>query len=366
MKVNFLDLKKSYQEQKIEFDDAFKRVMDSGWFISGTELQKFEEEFASYIGTKYCLGVGNGLDALVLVLRSLDIGPGDEVIVPATTFIATWLAVSQVGATPIPVEPALLGFNISADEIEKAITPKTKAIIPVHLYGQACNMEQIMKLANAKKIPILEDAAQAQGAITNGSKVGSFGIAAGWSFYPGKNLGAFGDAGAITTNDEGVYHRVKALRSYGSLKKYYHEFAGVNSRLDELQASFLRVKLKYLNENNSRRQSIAKIYDKALNSSQIMKPDFKEDGSNVWHLYVIRTKKRDALAEYLKSKDIEVVIHYPVAVHKSGAYKDKFANARFARSEAISDEVLSLPIDPNLEDEQVRYVAQQVNLFFNL
>ena len=266
--MKFLDLQAAYHELKPEFDVAYQRVMNSGWYILGQEVEAFEAEFAEYCQTQYAVGVGNGLEALELLLKAYDIGPGDEVIVPSNTYIATWLAVSYVGATPVPVEPILSTCNINPDFIEAAITPKTKAIMPVHLYGQPADIQPIMALAEKHDLVVIEDAAQAQGALYQGEKVGSLGHAAGFSFYPGKNPGAFGDAGAITTNDQAIAEKVKILRNYGSEKKYHNQVKGVNSRLDELQAAFLRVKLAKLDEWNLRRQQVAAQYQKGLSGAR--------------------------------------------------------------------------------------------------
>lgn len=360
MKVPFLDIKASYLELKEEFDAAYHRVMDSGWVLLGHETEALEQEFAAYCKAKHCVAVGNGLDALQLVLRAWDVGPGDEVIVPAHTFIATWLAVSNVGATPVPVEPDEQTYNIDVNRIEAAITPKTKAIIPVHLYGQPADMDPIMALAANHGLKVLEDNAQAQGARYKGKRTGGLGHAAATSFYPGKNLGAFGDAGAVTTNDDDLADRVRMLRNYGSKVKYQHELAGVNSRIDELQAAFLRVKLAHLDEWNNRRKSLAELYlsQCACLSPHIVVPFVPEWAEPVWHLFVVRSRERDALQKHLQGQGIQTLIHYPVPAHLSGVYKCLgILEGSLPLCERFSAEVLSLPIGPNLESTQVLWIA---------
>ena len=351
--IPFLDIKASYLELKDEFDAAYRRVMDSGWVLLGKETEALEREFAAYCEAKHCIAVGNGLDALQLVLRAWDIGPGDEVIVPAHTFIATWLAVSNVGATPVPVEPNERTYNIDVHRIEAAITAKTKAIIPVHLYGQPADMDPIMALAAKHGLKVLEDNAQAQGARYKGKRTGSLGHAAATSFYPGKNLGAFGDAGAVTTNDDDLADRVRMLRNYGSKVKYQHELAGVNSRIDELQAAFLRVKLAHLDEWNARRKKITSLYLSQLSSlnAQLILPFVPDWADPVWHLFVVRHPRRDALQEHLTAEGIQTLIHYPVPAHRSGAYAYLGIPASsLPLCERLSAEVLSLPISPQMTE----------------
>jgi dTDP-4-amino-4,6-dideoxygalactose transaminase len=338
--------------------------MRSGWYVLGKEVEAFEQEYAAYCGTKYCVGVGNGLDAMHLALRAWGIGPGDEVIVPSNTYIATWLAVSHAGATPVPVEPDRRTYNLDPSLIECAITPRTKAILPVHLYGQAAEMDPIMALANKYGLKVLEDAAQAQGARYKGRRAGALGHAAGHSFYPTKNLGAFGDAGAVTTDDEDLADRVRTLRNYGSKKRYFNEFKGVNSRLDELQATFLRVKLGKLDEWNARRQGVAEFYLSHLSTlgTQLVLPHVPDWASPVWHLFVVRHPQRDALQSMLAAAGIGTIIHYPVAPHLSRAY----ANAQISRgSQPVAEElaatVLSLPLGPHLTKEQMEEVAACIN-----
>jgi dTDP-4-amino-4,6-dideoxygalactose transaminase len=365
-KVPFLDIKASYLELKDEFDAAYHRVMDSGWVLLGQETQAFEREFAAYCEATHCVAVGNGLDALQLVLRAWDIGPGDEVIVPSHTFIATWLAVSNVGATPVPVEPHEKTYNINVELIEAAITPRTKAIIPVHLYGQPADMDPIMELAAKHGLKVLEDNAQAQGARYKEKRTGSLGHAAATSFYPGKNLGAFGDAGAVTTNDEDLADKVRMLRNYGSKVKYQHELQGVNSRIDELQAAFLRVKLAYLEEWNDRRKSIAALYLSQLSSlnSQLVLPFVPEWASPVWHLFVVRHNKRDKLQQYLTEHGIQTLIHYPIPAHRSGAFSNLgHREGSLEVCERLSREVLSLPIGPQLKPDDAESVVGALTRF---
>jgi len=358
--ILFLDIKASYLELKEELDEAYKRVMDSGWYIQGEELKAFESEFAEYCNVKYCIGVGNGLEALHLILRAMDIGVGDEVIVPSNTFIATWLAVSYAGATPVPVEPNERTYNIDTTRIEAAITKRTKAIMPVHLYGQPADMEPILEIANRYKLKVIEDAAQAHGARYKGKRVGSLGDAAGFSFYPGKNLGAYGDGGAVTTNDSLIAEKVRMLRNYGSQIKYRHDYKGVNSRLDELQAAFLRVKLRHLEEWNVRRIRLVESYNKRLACTNLIIPEVPEGFDSVYHLYVIRTSDRDMLQDRLKQAGIETLIHYPVPPHKQGAYS-QINDVCLPVSESLAREVLSLPIGPHLSLKEVEEVSNQIS-----
>ncbi|HTY87901.1 MAG TPA: DegT/DnrJ/EryC1/StrS family aminotransferase [Candidatus Acidoferrum sp.] len=362
MKVPFLELKPAYVELRNEFDAAYHRVMESGYYLLGRELEAFEVEYATYCGAKCCVAVGNGLDALHLILRAYEIGAGDEVIVPAHTFIATWLAVSYAGAVPVPVEPDIRTGNLDPASIAAAITPKTRAVMPVHLYGQPADMDPIMALARQHGLKVIEDSAQAQGARYKGRRTGSLGDAAGHSFYPGKNLGAFSDAGAVTTNDAELADRVRTLRNYGSSKKYFHDHKGFNSRVDELQAAFLRVKLGHLDEWNARRRMMATRYlaelAEAPELTQPLVPDWAEP---VWHLYVVRHAQRDELQQKLAAAGIGTLIHYPVAAHLSGAYSDRqFARGTFPVAETLADTVLSLPLGPHLAKEQVDAVIEEV------
>ncbi len=355
MKVPFLELLPTYLELKDEFDTAYKRVMASGWYVLGKELEAFELEFANYCGTKHCIGVGNGLDALHIILRAMNIGRGDEVIVPSNTYIATWLAVSHAGATPIPVEPDERTFNIDTERIEAAITERTKAIIAVHLYGQTADMDQINHIASKYGLRVIEDAAQSQGARYKGIRSGCLGHAAGHSFYPGKNLGAFGDAGAITTNDDELADRISQLRNYGSKVKYRHDFKGFNSRLDEIQAAFLRVKLARLDEWNKRRGQIAAEYLSACSTLRgITLPYVPPWADPVWHLFVIKHPQREKLQSLLLESGIGTLIHYPYPAHRSGAYEgeeDLYDSLPTALN--LASTVLSLPIGPHLSSEQV-------------
>jgi dTDP-4-amino-4,6-dideoxygalactose transaminase len=362
MKIPFLELKPTYDEIRDDLDSAYHRVMDSGWYLLGNEIESFEAGFAKYCEAKHCVAVGNGLDALHLTLRAYDIGAGDEVIVPTNTFIATWLAISYAGATPVPVEPDPKTFNLDPGRIQAALTRQTKAIMPVHLYGQPADMDPIMSIACKHGLKVIEDNAQAQGARYKGRRTGSLGHAAGHSFYPGKNLGAFSDAGAVTTNDGDLAGRIRTLRNYGSKKKYYNDVKGFNSRLDELQAAFLRVKLKKLDEWNDRRRSVAALYLTELrNAANLALPFVPEWAEPVWHLFVVRHPKRDALQQKLAAADIGTLIHYPVPVHLSGAYSDgKWLRGSFPMAEELSDTVLSLPMGPHLAKEQTRFVAAEV------
>jgi dTDP-4-amino-4,6-dideoxygalactose transaminase len=363
--IPFLDLRAAYLELKQDLDLAYEQVMDSGWYILGDEVDSFEKDFAQYCGAKYCIAVGNGLEALHLILRGFDIGNGDEVIVPANTYIASWLAVSYAGAKPVPVEPFIGTYNINPDLIRQAITIKTKAIMVVHLYGQPVDMQPIWEIANEYGLKIIEDSAQTHGGTCDGIKSGALGHAAGFSFYPGKNLGAFGDAGAIVTNDHRLYERVKILRNYGSEKKYFNQEKGFNSRLDPLQAAFLKVKLRYLDEWNSRRENLAKIYAENLAASKMITlPVIPSNISPKWHIFAVRCSKRDELQKYLASKGIGTLIHYPIPPHLSGAYQDlNYRAGDFPISEEIARTILSLPIGPHLQTEDALYVCEQITAF---
>ncbi|MDA5192505.1 DegT/DnrJ/EryC1/StrS family aminotransferase [Govanella unica] len=354
MTVPFLDLKATYLELKDEFDAAYARVMDSGWYILGDEVEAFEQEFAAYCGTRHCIGVANGLDALMLVLRAWEIGPGDEVIVPSNTYIASWLAVTYVGATPVPVEPDITTYNLDPDLIEAAITPRTRAIMPVHLYGQPADMDRINAIARKHNLKVLEDSAQAHGSRYRGRRAGSLGDASGFSFYPGKNLGAFGDGGAITTDDAALAERVRMLRNYGSRVKYHNELQGVNSRLDPLQAAFLRVKLPHLDNWNARRKAIAQAYLTALSNSPLILPTVPDWAEPVWHLFVVRTQDRERIRQQLQTADVSSMIHYPVPPHLQPAYADlEMTSGALPIAETIHNEVMSLPIGPHLPTEQL-------------
>jgi dTDP-4-amino-4,6-dideoxygalactose transaminase len=365
MKVPFLDLKPAYDELRGELDGAYRRVMESGQYLLGPELEQFEAEFAAYCEAKFCIGVGNGLDALHLILKAYGIGAGDEVIVPTNTYIATWLAVSYRGATPVPVEPDSQTFNIVAGGIEKAITAKTKAIIPVHLYGQPADMDAIMGVAREHGLKVIEDSAQAQGARYKGRRTGSMGDVAAISFYPAKNIGAIGDAGAVTTNDGEVADRVRMLRNYGSKKKYENERRGYNSRLDELQAAFLRVKLRKLDQWNERRRAVASRYLNELSGVLGLKlPCAPEWAEPVWHLFAVRHRQRDKLQAALTAASVGTLIHYPIPPHLSGAYAEAGWKAGdFPVAEEIARTELSLPIGPHLGVKEQEIVIQALREF---
>lgn len=362
--VAFLDLRETYLEIKDELDAAARRVLDSGWYILGREVQAFEEAFAAYCGVRHCVGVGNGLEALQLILRAYGITAGDEVIVPANTYIATWLAVSGATATVVPVEPVERTFNLDPARIEAAITPRTKAILPVHLYGQTAEMEAIVEVARRRGLKVVEDAAQAHGAGFGGRQAGALGDAAGWSFYPTKNLGAYGDAGAITTNDDELARQVRLLRNYGAREKYYNDVKGINSRLDEMQAALLGVRLRHLDEWNARRARIAAIYLEGLRDTELMLPQVAAGAEPAWHLFVVRSRQRDALQEHLKAQGVQTLIHYPVPPHLQQAYADLgLKEGTYPISEAIHREVVSLPMGPHLSVDNAHRVVEAVRSF---
>lgn len=367
MNVPFLDLSAPYQELKSELDSAYQRVMESGWFIMGAEVEAFEREFAAYCGVKHCIGLGNGLEALHLILRAYGIGEGDEVIVPANTYIATWLAVSYSGAVPVPVEPDSHTYNLDPHLLEAAITRKTKAIMPVHLYGQPTEMDPILQVAEKYNLKVIEDAAQAHGALYKGRLSGSLAQAAGFSFYPGKNLGALGDAGAIVTNDDTLADQVRMLRNYGSKVKYYHDVKGFNSRLDEMQAAFLRAKLTHLNAWNERRQKIAAYYlDHLADLPGLILPYAPAWIAPVWHIFAIQTPHRDALQQFLKSKSVGTLIHYPVPPHLSKAYAELgLTKGAFTITETIASSELSLPMGPHLSLDEAKYVVNMIREYFS-
>jgi dTDP-4-amino-4,6-dideoxygalactose transaminase len=346
---------------KSEIDEAVHRVLKSGWYLLASDLASFEDGFARYAGAKHCIGVANGLEALHLSLRAMDVGPGDEVIVPSNTYIATWLAVTHAGATLVPVEPDERTFNLDPALIEAAVTKRTKVILPVHLYGQAADMEPIMKIARRQGIRVVDDAAQAHGACYRGSKVGALGDVTAWSFYPTKNLGALGDAGAVTTDDDDLADRMRVLRNYGSRVKYVNEVPGYNSRLDELQAAVLTVKLAHLDRWNVRRAWIAQRYLEDLSETELKLPYVPEDSHPSWHLFVIRAPHRDSLQQYLRDQGIQTLIHYPIPPHLQEAYAQlQMREGSFPRSEAIHREVLSLPIGPHMSESQVDRVVEAV------
>lgn len=357
MNIPFLDLKATYLELKPEIDAAIKRVLDSGWYILGEEVSAFEQEYATYCGAKHCVGLANGLDALHLALSALGVGSGDEVIVPSNTYIATWLAVSHCGATPIPVEPDPATYNLDPMRIEAAITPRTKIILPVHLYGQPADMTPILAIARKHGLKVLEDGAQGHGARYKGKRLGAHGDVVTWSFYPGKNLGAFGDGGAITTNDEEIAERIRVLRNYGSRVKYVNEVRGFNSRLDPMQAAVLRVKLIVLDTWNARRAEIASRYQKGLANIGLNLPFVPEWSEPAWHLYVVQHPQRDALQKKLGEIGIGTLIHYPIPPHLQRAYATAgYAKGQFPIAEQMANQLLSIPMGPHLEPEDVEKV----------
>ena len=359
--VPFLDLQSIQLEQRDQLAAAFERVLNSGWYVLGDEVKRFEHEYAAYCGARFAVGVANGLDALSLVLRALDIGPGDEVIVPSNTYIATWLAVSHVGATPVPVEPDPRTFNLDPARIAAAITPRTRALLPVHLYGQPADMKAILEIARRHRLHVLEDGAQAHGARLRGERLGAHGDAVAWSFYPGKNLGALGDGGAVTTNDQALAERLHELRNYGSKVKYHNDVIGYNSRLDELQAAFLRAKLPHLDAANRRRTDIAQRYLKGLAGLDLVLPAVADFTEPAWHLFVVRHRSRDALAQRLRELGVATMIHYPVAPHRQPAYAELgMAQGSLPISEAMHDQVLSLPIGPTQSDAATDRVIDAV------
>ncbi len=364
MQIKYSSFLPIERELEDEFREAFTRVFKNSWYIKGREDEAFEKAFANYCCVDFCVGVGNGLDALMLSLKALDIGTGDEVIVPSNTYIATALAVTYVEATPVFVEPNIRTFNIDPASIEQAVTKRTKAIMPVHLYGQACDMDPIIKIAEKFGLFVVEDCAQAHGATYKGKRVGSFGDVAGFSFYPGKNLGALGDAGAVVTNNKELADKVKALGNYGSDYKYHHIYKGNNSRLDELQAAFLSVKLAHLDRMNKERRRIASIYTNRITNPKIITPSVLKDVEPVWHIYAIRCKERDALEEYLNRKGIETNKHYPIPMHLQECYKDfNISKGDLPIAEEISQTELSLPMYYGMTDDELQYVIEAINEF---
>lgn len=364
MKIPFVTFLPMEKELSAELRGAFERVFQRSWYIGGVEDEAFEKAFAAYCDRKYCIGVGNGLDALMLALKALDIGEGDEVIVPSNTYIATALAVTYVGATPVFVEPDIRTFNMDPTRIEAAITPKTRAIMPVHLYGQPCDMDPIMEIAKKHGLRVVEDCAQAHGALYKGRKVGTFGDAAGFSFYPGKNLGALGDAGAVVTDNKELAEKIRALGNYGSDYKYHHIYKGNNSRLDEVQAALLSAKLPHLERMNEARRTIARKFTEGIYNPRVITPYVPEDCTCVWHVYGIRCAQRDALEQHLNAKGIGTNKHYPIPMHLQECYRDlNIPRGALPIAEEISQTQLSLPLYYGMTDEEIRYVIDAVNEF---
>ena len=364
MNIPFLNFQPMHEQIRSEMHQAFSDVYDSYWYVMGEKLQTFEASYAKYNQTKYCVGVSNGLDALILALQALNIGKGDEVIVPSNTYIASVIAITTVGATPVFVEPRIDTYNINPELIEQKITKRTKAIMPVHLYGQACEMDYIMKLAEAYDLYVVEDNAQAHGSSYNGKLTGSFGHANGVSFYPGKNLGALGDAGAVTTNKEEIAEKIKALRNYGSHKKYHNDYVGLNRRLDELQAALLSVKLQYLNDWTQERKEIAKTYNEILVGSNLILPKLASNADHVYHLYVVRTSKREELQEHLNNKGVGTLIHYPIPPHLQKAYKYLgYKKGDFPIAEELANTSISLPLWVGIEKNQLETISNLIKKF---
>lgn len=364
MNISFLSLNKMHECIEKDIYIKFQEIYKNNLFLKGSETERFETEFADFCGASYCVGCGNGLDALYLILKALEIGNGDEVIVPSNTFIATALAVTYCGATPVFVEPDLDSYNMDTQKIEEKINSRTKAIIAVHLYGQAADMKEIKEISEKYHLKLIEDCAQAHGAYYKGQKVGTFGDAAGFSFYPGKNLGALGDAGAVITNDGNLAKKVRAFGNYGSYEKYKHVYAGNNSRIDEMQAAFLRIKLPYLDTWNQYRQMVAAQYLKQISNHMIVLPKILADRNHIWHIFAIRCKQRDNLQNYLRSNGIETNIHYPIPIHQQGAYVGiGLHDAAYPNACLISETELSLPIYYGMTEEEIQYVIDTINQF---
>lgn len=358
--IKFLDLHKINERFRNEIDERITQVLDSGWYILGEQVRVFEKNFANFCGVKHCIGCANGLDALNLIIKGFGFTDGDEIIVPANTYIASILAISQNGCKPILVEPDINTYNINPDLIEQKITDKTKAIMVVHLYGQAVEMEKIWDIAKRYNLKIIEDSAQSHGAIYKGKRAGNLGDASGFSFYPGKNLGCMGDGGCVTTSDDELAYRIRAIANYGSDYKYHHIFKGTNSRLDEIQAAVLDIKLKHLDEDNDRRREIAKFYRENIKNPNIILPQLKEEENHVWHIFAVRINDRDRLKKYLEGNGIETNIHYPTAPHKQECYKE-WHHLSFPVFEKIHKEILSLPISPVLTNEEVTKIVKVIN-----
>lgn len=364
--IPFLDLKKINAQYRTELIEACTKVIDSGWYIQGNECKEFDIEFAQYCGTKYAIGVANGLDALILILKAYKemgiMSDGDEVIVPSNTYIASILAISQNNLVPVLVEPDINTYLLDPSKIEEKITSKTKAILPVHLYGQTCQMNEINKIAEKYTLKVIEDSAQSHGAYFDSKRSGNLGDASGFSFYPGKNLGALGDGGAVTTNDEKLANTIKALANYGSHKKYENLYKGINSRLDEIQAAMLRVKLKYLDNETKKRREIANYYLENIKNDNIILPTLRAQDNHVWHVFVIRTTRRAELQKYLLENGIQTLIHYPIPPHKQNAYSE-WKDESYAISEKIHEEILSLPISGVQSLEDTKRIVEILNAF---
>ena len=358
--IKFLDLAKINNRFRAEVDERITNILDKGWYLQGEENDKFSAHFAQYCGAKYALGVANGLDALRLIIKASGLGAGDEIIVPANTYIATILAISDNGCTPVLVEPDIHTYNITPDLIEQAITPKTKAIMVVHLYGQAVQMQKVWDLAKKYNLKVFEDCAQAHGAYYQDRKVGNLSDAAAFSFYPGKNLGCMGDGGAVVSNDKTLIDKVKALANYGSDRKYHHIYKGLNSRLDEIQAAVLDVKLPHLDADNARRREIAKYYREHITNPKIILPQTYDEKAAVWHVFVVRTEERDRFQQYLSDKGVQTIIHYPTPPHKQEAYKE-LNNQSYPITEEIHKTIISLPISPVMTDDEVKQLVEVVN-----
>lgn len=358
--IKFLDLHKINERYRKEIDERIKQVLDSGWYLLGNQDRTFEEHFASYCGAKHCIGCANGLDALTLIIRAYGFGNGDEIIVPANTYIASILAISENGCTPVLVEPDINTYNINPDLIEEKITERTKAIMVVHLYGQAVEMDKVWELAKKYNLKVIEDSAQGHGAVYKGKRTGNLGDASGFSFYPGKNLGCMGDGGCVTTNDDDLAAKVRAIANYGSHKKYCNLYKGINSRLDEIQAGILDVKLSHLDDDNNRRREISKYYRENIKNPKIILPKAYDEKAHVWHVFAVRTEKRVEFQEYLKQNDIQTLIHYPTPPHKQEAYKE-WNNLSYPITEEIHKTIISIPISPVMTDDEVKKVVEVIN-----
>ena len=364
--ISFLDLKKINQNYKHELIEAMEHCLDSGWYIKGQKLARFEKEFADYCNVDYCVGVGNGLDALILIIRGyIELGvfsEGDEIIVPANTYIASILSITQNNLKPIMVEPEEGTWNLSVEKVENAITPRTKAILAVHLYGQTCDMDPLVDVAQKHNLKVIEDSAQAHGARYKGRKAGSLGDASGFSFYPGKNLGALGDGGAITTNDSALYDVVKTISNYGSEKKYVNKYKGVNSRLDELQAGFLSIKLKYLDSDNLKRRKVAEYYLANIRNDKVKLPIVAAENEHVWHVFTLLVKDRINFQNYMESNEVQTIIHYPIPPYKQEAYAE-FSHLHLPLTDRVHAQIISIPISPVLDFEDYNKIVELINLY---